>query len=424
MRPTLLRAVTLFCALSLCPASLLAQQNSTRFQGAKLDESSKKLGVGTPKGDLSHLGHTIAPNVLFQPSITMESGYNSNPDGFFVGAQGSPYGLTNTTGVLGFIRDTGATTLTLRGTFLQYDGDIQDNSRWDSGIALDNAYAVGPGMIATFGAYYLRDEISFVASDNEGAYGQLAYKEAEFEAFARLKADQIGYLGSVAGAPGADPVDVLLIQPSQFNVQRIEGVSGFILRPQERIGFYGELGGANLNYYTQNVENLLDRDATEFWVISGFRLNLHPRVVLDTGWRFNVRQTDETRVDEQSSNYFDGQLVWTPVDSLRLTAEVDRSFVEPSTVLAVVGDKIHYGVSIAYQARPDLEASVALRHDQIEQIGDSLDYHETGISLSMSHQWSEQTIVYGLVSNEFVEEQSTGLDYTKLQVGLGTKIKF
>jgi hypothetical protein len=419
-----LRAVTLFCALSLCPASVLAQQSLARFQGAKLDESSKKLGIGKPKSDLSGLGYTIAPGVLFQPSLTMESGYNSNPDELFIGGEGSPYGLTNATGVFGFIKETGATTLTLRGTFLQYDGDIEDSSRWDSGVALDNAYAVGPGMIATFGAYYLRDEISFVASDNEGAYGQLAYKEAEFETFARLKADQIGYLGSVAGPSGADPLDVLFLQPSQFNVQRIEGVTGFIFRPQGRIGFYTELGGANLNYYTQNVENLLDRDATEFWAITGFRFNLHPTVVLDTGWRFNVRQTDDRRVHEQSSNYFDGRLIWTPVETLRFTAEIDRSFVEPVSALAVVGDKIHYGASVFYLARPGLETGVALRHDQIDQIGDSFDYHETEISFSMSYQWSEKTVVYGLVGNEFVEEQTTGLDYNKLYVGAGARIKF
>ncbi len=425
MHPLSTRALALICAICAVPSFAMAQQGGARFQGGTLDESAKKLGVGSgPKQDLSALGHNIAPGVYFLPTLSMETGYNSNPDEFFSDIQGSPYGLANATGVFGFIGDTGATTLTLRGTLLQYDGGIENDSRWDSGFALDNAYAIAPGTIATFGGYYLRDEISFVSSDNEGAYGQLAYKLPDFETFGRAKVDQIGYLGDYSGTSATSSLELLLLQPSQFNVQRIEGVSGFIFGPQERIGFYGELGGANLNYYTQNAEYFLDRDATEFWAVSGIRFNLHPTVTIDTGWRVNVRQIDDPSVGEQSSNYFDGKLTWTPVDTFRFVAEIDRSYVEPISALALVGDKIHYGVSAFYKLRPDVELSGGLRHDQIDQIGDVVDYHETEVSLSLAYQWSEKTVVYGLISNEFVEEQTTGQDYSKLQVGAGTKIQF
>ncbi len=421
MRKTFISVVAAICA---CSSPTVAQQSAGRFQGASIDESSKKLGVGAPKADLSALGHTIAPGVVFQPTLTMESGYNSNPDEFFLDPQGSPYGLTNATGVFGFLKDTGATTLTLRGTLLQYDGDIENSSRWDAGAAIDNAYAIAPGIIATFGGYYLRDEISFVASDNEGVYGQLAYKDPDFESFARIKADQIGYFGNDSGLPGPDPLDILLARASQFNVQRIEGTSGFIARPKERIGFYGELGGANLDYYTQNAETVVDRDATEFWAISGFRLNLHPSLVVDAGWRVNVRQTDDRRVGQDSSHFFDGRLVWTPHERFQFLAEVDRSYTEPVSTLAVMGDKIHYGAALAYRASPDWEFGAVFRHDRIEQIGDVFDYRETEISATVSYRWSEQTLIYGLVSSEYVKELATGLSSDKLHIGAGTKIKF
>ena len=83
--------------------------------------------------------------------MTTEVGYNSNPDKLFTNAQGSLYGLSNATAVFGFLNATGATTLTLRGTLLEYDADIARSSRWDAGMALDNAYAVAPGTVATFG---------------------------------------------------------------------------------------------------------------------------------------------------------------------------------------------------------------------------------------------------------------------------------
>lgn len=423
MRLHFLRALSLFCGMCACPAALLAQQSATRFQGATIDESSKKLGLGAPKSNLSELGHIIAPGIVFAPTMNMETGYNSNPDELFANAEGSLYGLANGTAVIGFLNSTGATTLTFRGTILQYDGDIADSSRWDAGLALDNAYAVAPNTVATFGAYYLRDEIAFVASDNEGAYGQLAYKDADFESFGRLKFDQIGYLGHVFSAT-ADPIALLFVQPSQFDVQRTEGVSGFIVGPQARIGVYGELGGANLDYYSQNVENLLDRDATELWATGGLRFNLHPSLVVDAGWRVNARQVEDRQVSDPSTNYFDGRVIWTPVANLSFVAEVDRGFVEPVSALAVAGDKIHYGASMIYKAQPDLEFGAALRHDQIEQIGDNLDYHETELSLSVAYQWNEKATVYGLISNEHVEEQVTGQSYDKLQVGAGTKIRF
>ena len=425
MRSYSFRALAVLCAfalLALSPASLSAQQ-ARRFQGGSIDDNAKKLGIGEPQTNVSGLGHNIAPGVYFLPTLTLETGYNSNPDEFFVDYEGSPYGLANATGVFGFLKDNGATTLTLRGTLLQYSDDITDPGRWDAGLALDNAYSIAPNTIASFGAYYLRDEISLVASDNEGAYGQLAYKQPDFETFGRLKIEQIGYLGDVATTP-ATPVVVLLSQPSQFDVQRAEGVSGFIFGPQQRIGFYSEIGGANLDYYSQNTERFLDRDATEFWAISGFRFNLHPSLVVDTGWRFNVRQTEDKFVEERDSNYFDGRLIWTPSQTVRFVAEIDRQFVEPVSGLALMGDKIHYGAAIAYVMRPGFEIGGALRYDQIDQIGDVFEYDETEISLSLSYQWSEKVAVYGLIGNEHVEELATGLSYDKFNIGAGAKIRF
>jgi hypothetical protein len=117
-------------------------------------------------------------------------------------------------------------------------------------------------------------------------------------------------------------------------------------------------------------------------------------------------------------------VTWTPLPNLNFVGEVDRGFVEPVSTLAVVGDKIHYGASVQYKVRDDLELGAVLRHDQIRQIGDQFDYHETEVSLSMTYQWNEKTAVYGLIGNEHVEEQTTGQSYDRLQVGAGTKIKF
>ena len=423
MRIPVIRALAAFAALCATAAHLSAQQNAGRFQGASVDESAKKLNVGAPKQDLSALGHVLAPGILFSPTLTMEAGFNSNPDDFFSDAEGSPYGLTNSTNVFGFLGDQGATTLTLRATYLQYSGDIIDNRRWDAGAALDNAYTLAPGTLATFGIYYLHDELSLVPSDNGGAYGQLGFREDGFESFVRLKTDRIDYLGSVENS-SFTPIELLLVQPTQFNFQRIEAVSGFIFGPQARIGFYSELGGANLDYYDQAVENILDRDATEIWGVAGMRFNLHPTLTFDAGWRLNVRQVDDRFVDDQTTSFFDGSLTWTPIPAFSLSAEIDRTFVEPASTFAVMTDKIHYGMSAAYQLRPDMQIGAALRHDQKEQIGDIFDYHETEVSLTLGYQWSETILVYGLALHKLIDEQTTGLSAEKFQVGAGTRMRF
>ena len=154
------------------------------------------------------------------------------------------------------------------------------------------------------------------------------------------------------------------------------------------------------------------------------RFNLHPSLVVDAGWRVNARQTEDRRVNDPSTNYFDGRVTWTPIQTVSIVGEVDRSFVEPVSSLAVVGDKIHYGVTAVYRARRIWNSAAGLRRDTIDQIGDAFDYHETELSLSMTYQWSEKTAIYGLVSDEHVEEQTTGQSYDRLQVGAGTKIKF
>jgi len=418
-----IRSIAAFAMLCAFTASLSAQGTGSRFQGASVDSGAEKLDVGQPKQDLSGLGYVLAPGVIFAPTGTVETGYNSNPDELFADAEGSLYGLANTSSVLGFIKSTGATTLTMRGTFLQYDGDVTDSSRWDAGLALDNAYAIAPNTQATFGIYYLRDEISLVASDNQGGYGQLAFREDGFETFMRLRADQVDYLGSFSDS-SLNAEELALRQPSQFNLKRLEGVSGFIFGPQARIGVYAELGGANLDYYDQGAEDILDRDTSEIWAITGFRFNLRPDLTIDAGWRLNVRQVEDKTVDDQTTNFFDGRLIWTPKETLRIVGEVDRKFAEPSSTLAVMTDRIHYGASVFYKIRSDVELSAALRHDQKEQIGDDFDYHETEVSLSMAYQWSEKTTLYGLALHETIEEQSTGQTADKFQIGGGTRIKF
>jgi hypothetical protein len=409
-----------FAAASVPPA---LAQNAGRIQRGTIEENAAKLDVGASKQSPAGLGHEIAPGVVFSPTVTLESGYNTNPDEFFTGAEESPYGLANATGVFGFLNTAGATTLALRGTFNQWDDDIIRSGRWDAGLAIDNAYVVAEKTIATFGAFYLRDELSLIASDNGGGYGQLAYKDTDFEAFARVKADQIAYVTEIDNAT-ATPVQLLLLQPSQFDMRRVEMVSGFIFGPSDRVGFYGELGGGAIDYTEQTVENILDRDADELWAVTGLRLNLHKSLVVDAGWRFNFREADDTSIDALDSNYFDGRIAWTPIDTVQIVAEVDRRFSEPLSTFAIVSDKIHYGVSVVWKARPDLEITGGFRHDQIEQIGDIYDYRETEWTLSVAHQWTDSTTLYGLVSHEHVEELTTDQSYDKLQVGGGTRIKF
>lgn len=399
-------------------------QSGARLRGSKLDEGQKRLGIGKIPGDLSQLGYVVADGVVFLPTASFETGYNSNPDELFSAIEGSPYGLANANGVLAFIRQTGATTVAVRGTALQYNGDIKNSSRWDAGAAIDNAYAVAPGITATFGGYYLRDEINLVPSDNAGGYSQLAYKDDGFEAFARIKGDQIAYLGGVDNAASI-PVSLLpFLKPNQFDVRRLEGVAGFIFGPAAKVGFYGELGGSDLNYLSQNAEALLDRDAGEFWAVAGVRLNLHRTLVIDAGWRVNHRSIEDRTAKEHSSSFFDGKLTWAPADNFSIQAEIDRTLVEPVTAFAVVGDRTRYAATANYIPAPLWSFSASLRYEVLDQIGDVLEYREIGAGLAVAYEFSERTAIYGLIDYEHVEETFTGDTYDRVQIGAGTRVKF
>jgi hypothetical protein len=399
-------------------------QSATRFHGASIEEGQKRFGLGSPQPNLGNLGYVLADGILFLPTANFEAGFNSNPDKLFTDARSSAYGSTNLNSVLGFVNSSGATTIAARGTLLQYDEDIANSSRWDAGLAVDNAYAISPGTVATFGGYYLRDEINLVPSDNAGGYGQLTHKDSDIESFARVKVDQIAYRNGVPNAASIPPALLPFIQNEQFNVARVEGVAGFIFGPSQPIGVYGELGGANLDYFSQNEENLLDRDAMEFWVTAGLRFRLDKTLIVDTGWRFNQRDFEDHAIHEHDSNFFDGRVTFTPADNLRFVAEIDRIIVEPVTALALAGERTRYAVSASYKPSPLWEIAPNIRYELLREIGDVQRYEEIAGGLSVAYQFNERTALYGLIDYEAVEETTSGDTYDKLQIGAGTRVKF
>jgi hypothetical protein len=423
--PTYLKALLLlFYAMLLFPPADAAAQAQARLQGSSLDDAPEKLKAGKLPSGLAALGYTLADGVVFIPSASFETGYAYNPDEFFNRIESSPYGLSEANAVLGFVRASGATTFAVRGNLLQYDEDIARNTRWDAGAAIDNAYTIAPGLQATFGLYHLRDEINLTPSDGTGGYSQLSFTAKDFEAFGRVRADQISYL---TDQPFAFFVPASLqpfLRSSQFNVRRVEGVTGFIIAPQAKIGFYVEAGGGSLDYFTQNVERLLDRDAAELWGLTGLRFNLHETLRLETGWRYNQRDFEDASRREFSSSYFDGRLVWSPVPEFQLVLNTDRKIVEPITAFALAGDQISYGLVAAYKPAPLWDVSVYAGYQTLDQIGDDAEYREWRGGLYAGYQFSERTTLYGVADYEHTEEVFSGEDFEKYRFGAGTKVKF
>ena len=169
---------------------------------------------------------------------------------------------------------------------------------------------------------------------------------------------------------------------------------GGVWGPDRLVGLYGSAGFGLSNYTDQPDESRLNRDATEFWLIGGVRLNLSPYLLAELGWRYNDRNIDDRVIGSYDSHGFDSKITWAPSDYLTVVFEADRLLAEPSASFAVVADVTRYEVRATIQPTSrsyiDLFATRELRRE----IGSNLKYEEEAIGAEYRYQLSSTRQFY------------------------------
>ena len=187
----------------------------------------------------------------------------------------------------------------------------------------------GTNTVATFGAYYLRDEIAFVPSDNEGAYGQLAYKDTDFETFGRLKLDQIGYLGHVSSATRGPNRAAFRAAVAIRRAAR-RGCFGLHLRPAGAHRLLWRAGRRQSGLLPRRTSKICSTGTPPNSGRPAACASICTRpLVVDAGWRVNARQVEDRQVRRPVDELFRRPPDLDADRTLSFVAEVDRGFVEP-----------------------------------------------------------------------------------------------
>ena len=401
-----------------------AQTMPGRFQGQSLGEARERVKIQNLGAELTKMGHVIAPGIVLVPTVSLETGYDSNPDQSFKHAHATPYGLVGGSVMLGFVHADGATTLAGKGNLLRYDEETLDGTRWDGGAAIDNAYKLAPGVETAFGAYVLRNEINLEPSQYAGGYSKLSYSRDPIELSLLSRLEDIRNFGPVRFAEAVPPALLPFVQASQFNVRRMELLANVLVGRDRPIGVYGEIGGADIDYTDQGVEADLDRDGSEVWALAGVRVTFDKTLIADIGYRFNQRHLEDAWVPSHASSYFDGKLVWSPLDSVKVVLDVDQVLVEPSSAMALVGEQTTYALRATSSPGPAWRLDLHAHYRRLEEIGDSPIFIERAVGGSARYLLSDAQSVYGLIEFKNVTDISSDAHFDWLRIGMGYNFSF
>ena len=401
----------------------LAQQANPTQRQDSFEKSKKRISTTRVQpDDLDSIGYKVMDGVVIIPEIRVEGGYDSNFDEFFP-EEGSSYGLIDGSFLLGYIKEDQAVTLTFKGSYDRFS-ELKPEDRWDAGVNLDTYYRLSPNLEYSSSLFYYRDEISLINSETFSSHSKLDYTAETFTAYIQSESYKLRYIGDEPDLSFLDASQRPFLRNGAFNVERSEISGGGVWGPDRLVGLYGSAGIGVSDFTDQPDVTRLDRDASEFWLIGGVRLNLSPYLLAELGWRYNERDIKDRVIGNYDSNGFDAKITWVPNDYLTIVFEADKFFAEPSAAFSVVADVERYEIraSIKTSTRSDLD--IYASHELRREIGSNLKYEEETIGAEYRYQVTSTHQFYVTALYEETAEGCTCTDYNRFKIGVGYKINF
>lgn len=400
-----------------------AQQANPNQRQDSYQKNKKRIsGPRVKADDLDTIGYKVMDGVVIIPELRVEGGYDSNFDEF-IREEGSSYGLVDGSLLFGYIKEDQAITLGIKSSYDRFS-ELTPKDRWDAGVNLDTYYRISPNLEYSSGLFYLRDEINLINSETFSSHSKLDYTTEAYTAFISTESYKLRYIGDEPNLSNVALSERPFIRNRAFNIERTEVRGGGVWGPDRLVGLYGSAGFGLSNYTDQPDESRLNRDATEFWLIGGVRLNLSPYLLAELGWRYNDRDIDDRVIGSYDSHGFDSKITWAPNDFLTVVFEADRFLAEPSASFAVVADVTRYEVRATIQPTSrsyiDLFATRELRRE----IGSNLKYEEEAIGAEYRYQLTSTRQFYVTALYEETVEGCFCTDYNRFQIGVGYKINF
>lgn len=362
-----------------------------------------------------------ANSLAFKPYAEIESGYDSNPDGL-VRRVGSAFekvesGLTVT-------RDAADSfyLFSIRGRDFHFDS-LDRSQRWDLRVEGEGDFKISEEQKLKLNASYLRDFFSLDRADIYKARADYTFAGDEFRLRLQAKSHvEVNIGNDVQGALDPDVFNV--VKGAAFDYWRADGQLAFITNTRGMLQPFAIYDFANLDYFNQVADPSIDRNAREQFGIVGIRIKPSNSFRIDLGARVNDREFDEPTLRHFRSTYFDANMFWEPIDTLKITAVIERYLREPSTAFGLVDDVRSYGMSVDWRFQPGWLVRGGVTYEQITPVGDDFEFRKLTTTLVLSYKPSDRLELFVSSLARWSHEDVTSEKYERYKSGAGFRLRF
>lgn len=417
-------ALAMAFAMNATPMHVDIAHAQTRPIGDQpFSSSAKRLKGRGAEAFGAAVGYNIAPGVILTPSAFSESGSDSNPDQSFDPALGGAINRIGTGVSLTKIGKDGAANISAKGSWLDiYEDDVRGD-RLSGTISADGVYSLAPGLSLSAGGFYAHNGDQSVEDNTAAGFAELTYINETVTGFVRGRIIDVDFLTNSAPPPGTPAAQIGLFDIENFNAQRREVSVGLLYGNNAKVAPYFEAAAAEVDYTDQTAENIIDRDANDFYVKGGLRFTFSPFLQADVGGRWNRRDLDnDPLVDSFTAGYFDGSINWAPSQYFSAFATVDRTIEEPSLLIGRLSDVKGFEFGFFYAPTDKIDITSKFRREILDEIGTVNIFRRRLFLTELTYDVSPYYQLYSNFLYEKLEEDATDSEYDRFKFVVGSRV--
>jgi len=351
-----------------------------------------------------------------------QAGFDSNLDNRFV-QRASPFEMLQL-GASGSHKptDSSAYSFYLSGRDFWYN-TLDISQRYDIDAAVGARYDVSSNTALKLGASYYKDAISLDRYDYYRGFADLVNEGDAYRL--RVKLDSLTEVSTnqfLSGA-GIAPEVFASTNNKAFDFTKNGATASLLMMQKQMVAPFIVGNYANLDYFEQVDNPLINRNAWEYWTTAGARITFSPDFSVDLGARYNHRNFADQLFTQFSSSYPDLRFTWHAFDGWTVRGIVERQIAEPTTTFGLADDLTTY--ELDFDKRFDkwtFTGRAFLNH--VRPIGDPLNYYKYNWFMGLGYDIAKDTKIFAEYYGRYVVEKVSDLAYERTRVGMGVRVSF
>lgn len=300
--------------------------------------------------------------------------------------------------------------------------NLDVSQRYDVDAAVGARYDFSSNTALKLGASYYKDAISLDRFDYYNGFADLV-NEGELYRL-RVKLDSHTEVSTnVRPSISTDPAVIAATSNAAFDFTKNGATASLLMMRNQMVAPFIVGNVADVDYFHQAENPLINRSAREFWGIAGARFTLSPDFSADIGARYNHRDFEDRIFTQFSSAYPDVRLSWRATDALTFRGIVERQIKEPTTTFGLADDVTTYEVNFD-QRFQDWTIRGRAWLDHLRPIGDPFNYYKYNWFLGFGYALSKNTELFAEYFGRHVAEKITEITYERTRVGAGVRVTF